>query len=188
MSSTKCILFLVIIQKRLFAWGDSSWKLCFGELKISGQLHNKVETSSCWMVSLRWMKESIHSLHFSISGVGFLEFDMVKVGSGPDSWIGCVSPGVIEKSMYQHSPLWSVSVPHGSFFHMVKGRKPVLFHYTSGSSGYLSSSCCSCRLIGDPISIQKEEWSSNKVSFLFHWSLDWSKEGGERQRSSMTLN
>lgn len=28
-----------------------------------------------------------------------------RVGSGPDSSIGWLSPGVIEKSMYQYSPL-----------------------------------------------------------------------------------
>ncbi len=69
----------------------------------------------------------------------FIELDMVKacdrVGSGPDSWIGWLSPGVIEKSMYQYSPFEVIvnRTPHGSF--SSSRSNPVLFHYTGGSSG-----------------------------------------------------
>ena len=41
--------------------------------------------------------------------------------------------------------------------------KPVLFiHSTSGSSGYISSSCCSCRLRGDHLSLRRR--SGRRVS------------------------
>ena len=47
------------------------------------------------------MKESIHSLHFSISGVGFIEFDMVKVGSGLFSI--ALQRGTKRKALYTKS-------------------------------------------------------------------------------------
>lgn len=50
------------------------------------------------------------SIHFYLRS-RFIELDMVqacdRVGSGPDSSIGWLSPGVIEKSMYR--PLGSSS-------------------------------------------------------------------------------